>query len=58
MIMSYYDHFLNLSTGVIICVHTTSQEVSVTKYRVKRKDCAVTFYTVPGFVAVLEIPVI
>ena len=57
MIMSYYDHFLNLSTEW--CYQcTTSQEVFVTREGVKRKDCAPTFYAVPGFISVLKIPVI
>ena len=45
-------------SDAIICVRKTSQEVSVTKYGVKRKDCAATLYAVPGFVAVLKILVI
>ena len=44
---------------IIISVCTTRQEVFVTKKGVKRKDCAATFYAaVPGFIAVLKIPVI
>ena len=45
-------------SGVIISVCTTSQKVFVTRQGVKRKDCAATFYAVPGFIAVLKIPVI
>ena len=48
-----------IQSRVINCVCTTSQEVSVTRYGVKRKDCAYnTIYAVPGFIAVLQIPVI
>ena len=47
-----------LLSGVIISTRTTSQEVSITRQGVQRKNCAATFYAIPGFVAVLKIPVI
>ena len=57
MIMSYYDHFLDVSNECYYyrSVHTTREEVFVT---VKRKNCATTFYGIPGFIAVLKIPVV
>ena len=45
-------------SAVIISVCTTSEEVFVTRSGVKRKNCAATFYAIPGFVAVLKIPAV
>ena len=57
MIMSYYDNFLDVSNECYYyrSVHTTREEVFVT---VKRKNCATTFYGIPGFIAVLKIAVV
>ena len=60
MIMSYYDHFLDLypmSVVIIISVHTNKQEKKflLLNKGVKRKKCVTTFYAIPGFIAVLKI---
>ena len=45
-------------SAIIISVYATSEEVFVTRQGVKRKNCAATFYAIPGFVAVLKMPVV
>ena len=43
---------------IIISVRAAREEVFVIKQGVKRENCAATFYAIPGFVAVLKIPVV
>ena len=43
---------------VTIGVSTTSQEVSVARQGIERKNCTATFYAIPGFITVLKIHVI
>ena len=45
-------------SAIIISVRTTMEEVFITRKGVKRKNCAATFYAIPGFVAVLKVPVV
>ena len=56
MIMSYYDHFLNLCTEW--CYVQQASKFLVLDKEVKRKNGAATFYAILRFVAILKIPVI
>ena len=56
MIMSYYDHFLDLSTVWCCYQCASSQEAFVVWWGVKTN--IKTMYVIPGCITVLEIPVI
>ena len=45
-------------SAIIISARTASEEVFVTRRGVKRKNCATTYYAIPGFDAVLKITVV
>ena len=45
-------------SAIIISVRSTSKEVFVYRSGVKRKNCAVAFHAIPGFIVVLKIPVV
>ena len=43
---------------VTVSVSTTNQEVFVARLGIERKNCAATFYAIPGFITVLKILVV
>ena len=56
MIMSYYDPFsISFQCDVTVSVSTTNQEVL---FGVEKKNWAAAFYSIPGFITGLKIPVI